>query len=93
VLERRVITRVGGTAEIAVDVRVVCATHRDLDAEVRAGRFRQDLLYRIAGFTIDGAAAARSTTRDHAARRAVRAPRRRAWAGRRRRSPTTPAPR
>jgi DNA-binding NtrC family response regulator/pSer/pThr/pTyr-binding forkhead associated (FHA) protein len=52
VLEKRVVTRVGGTAEIPVDVRVVCATHRDLDAEVRAGRFRQDLLYRIAGFTL-----------------------------------------
>jgi len=52
VLERRVVTRVGGTTEIPVDVRVVCATHRDLDAEVRAGRFRQDLLYRIAGFTL-----------------------------------------
>jgi|JI10StandDraft_1071094.scaffolds.fasta_scaffold124430_2 two-component system response regulator AtoC len=52
VLERRVITRVGGTAEIAVDVRVVCATHRDLDAEVALGRFRQDLLYRITGFTV-----------------------------------------
>ena len=52
VLERRVVTRVGGTAEIPVDVRVVCATHRDLDGEVRAGRFRQDLLYRVAGFTL-----------------------------------------
>ncbi|MEZ4400686.1 MAG: sigma 54-interacting transcriptional regulator [Kofleriaceae bacterium] len=52
VLEQRVLTRVGGTAEIAIDVRVVCATHRDLDAEVRAGRFRQDLLYRVAGFTV-----------------------------------------
>ncbi len=52
VLERKVITRVGGTAEIATDARVVAATHRDLEAEVRAGRFRQDLLYRIGGFTI-----------------------------------------
>ncbi|MBK9033059.1 MAG: sigma 54-interacting transcriptional regulator [Myxococcales bacterium] len=52
VLERRVVTRVGGTAEIPVDVRVVCATHRDLDGEVRVGRFRQDLLYRVAGFTL-----------------------------------------
>jgi DNA-binding NtrC family response regulator/pSer/pThr/pTyr-binding forkhead associated (FHA) protein len=52
VLERKVITRVGGTTEIATNARVVAATHRDLEAEVRAGRFRQDLLYRIGGFTI-----------------------------------------
>jgi DNA-binding NtrC family response regulator/pSer/pThr/pTyr-binding forkhead associated (FHA) protein len=52
VLERKVITRVGGTDEIAVDVRVICATHRDVEAEVRAGRFREDLYFRIAGFTV-----------------------------------------
>jgi len=52
VLEGKVITRVGGTSEIAVDVRVVCATHRDLQADVRTGRFRQDLLFRIGGFTV-----------------------------------------
>ncbi|MBA3818602.1 MAG: sigma 54-interacting transcriptional regulator [Deltaproteobacteria bacterium] len=52
VLERRVVTRVGGTDEIAVDVRVVAATHRDVEAEVRAGRFREDLYFRLAGFTL-----------------------------------------
>ncbi len=52
VLERKMIMRVGGTTEIATDARVVAATHRDLEADVRAGRFRQDLLYRIGGFTI-----------------------------------------
>jgi len=52
VLERKVVTRVGGTDEIAVDVRVVAATHRDVEAEVRAGRFREDLYFRIAGFTV-----------------------------------------
>ncbi|MDQ3364060.1 MAG: sigma 54-interacting transcriptional regulator [Myxococcota bacterium] len=52
VLERKVITRVGGTAEVATDVRVVAATHRDLEAEVREGRFRQDLMFRIGGFAI-----------------------------------------
>jgi two-component system response regulator AtoC len=52
VLERKVITRVGGTAEVATDTRLIAATHRDLDAEVRAGRFRQDLVFRIGGFTL-----------------------------------------
>jgi DNA-binding NtrC family response regulator/pSer/pThr/pTyr-binding forkhead associated (FHA) protein len=52
VLEQRRITRVGGTEEIEVDVRVVCATHRDLEAESRRGAFRVDLFFRISAFTI-----------------------------------------
>jgi DNA-binding NtrC family response regulator/pSer/pThr/pTyr-binding forkhead associated (FHA) protein len=52
VLEQRRITRVGGTDEIEVDVRVICATHRDLEAESRAGTFRADLFFRISAFTI-----------------------------------------
>ncbi len=52
VLERKVITRVGGTTEVATDARLIAATHRDLDGDVRSGRFRQDLLFRIGGFTI-----------------------------------------
>ena len=52
VLERWRIVRVGGTAEIAVDVRLVCATHRDLETEVARGRFREDLFFRIAAFVI-----------------------------------------
>jgi len=47
VLETGTISRVGATAEIPVDVRTVTATNRDLDAEVRAGRFREDLLFRL----------------------------------------------
>jgi Nif-specific regulatory protein len=39
--------RVGGRTTIEADVRVVCATHRDLEAEVRAARFREDLYYRV----------------------------------------------
>jgi DNA-binding NtrC family response regulator len=47
-LERRSFRRLGGSAWIPVDVRIVCATNRDLRAEVNAGTFRQDLYYRIA---------------------------------------------
>ncbi|PYO33845.1 MAG: Fis family transcriptional regulator, partial [Gemmatimonadetes bacterium] len=47
VLEQREVTRVGGTRTIAVDARVVAATHRELEDEVRAQRFREDLFYRL----------------------------------------------
>jgi two-component system nitrogen regulation response regulator NtrX len=47
VLEARQVTRLGGNRTIAVDARVVAATNRDLAAEVTAGRFREDLLYRV----------------------------------------------
>ena len=46
-LQRRTVVRVGGSKAIPVDVRVVCATNRDLDEMVRNGEFREDLLYRI----------------------------------------------
>ncbi len=52
VLEQRRITRVGGTDEIEVDVRVVCATHRNLEAESKKGTFRPDLFFRVSAFTI-----------------------------------------
>ena len=48
VLERRAFTRVGGAQQVTVDVRILAATHRDLRAEVNAGRFRADLYYRLA---------------------------------------------
>ncbi|HEY6038348.1 MAG TPA: sigma 54-interacting transcriptional regulator, partial [Kofleriaceae bacterium] len=52
VLETKKVTRVGGDREIAVDVRVIAATHRDLEAMVEAGLFRQDLLYRLNTMTL-----------------------------------------
>jgi DNA-binding NtrC family response regulator len=48
VIERRRFVRVGGSTELAVDVRVLAATNRDLRAEVNAGSFRADLYYRLA---------------------------------------------
>ncbi len=52
VLQERAFTRVGGTAEIHSDIRVVCATNTDLAAAVRDGRFREDLFYRLHVFPV-----------------------------------------
>jgi two-component system NtrC family response regulator len=52
-LQERVIERVGGREEIEIDVRVVCATHRNLEELVADGKFRQDLYFRLAGITIE----------------------------------------
>jgi transcriptional regulator with PAS, ATPase and Fis domain len=46
-LEEKTFKRVGGLADIRVDVRVIAATHRDLEQEVKAGKFREDLFYRL----------------------------------------------
>jgi two-component system NtrC family response regulator len=51
-LQERVIERIGGRAPIAVDTRIVCATHQDLDAMVADGRFREDLYYRLAEIVV-----------------------------------------
>ncbi|MEG1544445.1 MAG: sigma-54 dependent transcriptional regulator [Tannerellaceae bacterium] len=52
VLEDRKINRIGGKKPIPVDVRIVAATNRNLEEEVKAGKFRLDLLYRLNVFTI-----------------------------------------
>jgi two-component system response regulator PilR (NtrC family) len=46
-IQEKAIRTVGGQSEVVVDVRILCATHKDLAAEVAAGRFRQDLYYRL----------------------------------------------
>jgi two-component system, NtrC family, response regulator len=51
-LQERVVERVGGRKEIPVDVRVICATHKDLYELIRSGGFREDLYYRISELSI-----------------------------------------
>ncbi len=51
-LQERVIERIGGRQPIAVDTRIVCATHQDLDAMTGDGRFREDLFYRLAEIVV-----------------------------------------
>ena len=52
VLENSIVTRVGGRADIQLDVRVVCATHKDLEKLVKQNKFREDLLFRLNVFPI-----------------------------------------
>ena len=51
-LQERVIERIGGRQPIAVDTRIVCATHQDLEAMISEGRFREDLYYRLAEIVV-----------------------------------------
>lgn len=53
VLQEREFERVGGTTPISVDVRILAATHRDLEAMVQEGTFREDLYYRLRGIMVD----------------------------------------
>jgi DNA-binding NtrC family response regulator len=52
VLEERKFRRLGGKSEVEVDVRVICATNRDLKEEIKKGRFREDLYFRLHVFTV-----------------------------------------
>ena len=51
-LQERVIERIGGRQPIAVDTRIICATHQDLEAMIAGGRFREDLYYRLAEIVV-----------------------------------------
>jgi two-component system NtrC family response regulator len=51
-LQERVIERIGGRQPIAVDTRIVCATHQDLESMISAGSFREDLYYRLAEIVV-----------------------------------------
>jgi two-component system, NtrC family, response regulator len=51
-LQERVVERIGGRRAIPVDTRIVCATHRDIDAMVADGNFREDLYYRLAEIVV-----------------------------------------
>ncbi|MGA9524961.1 MAG: sigma 54-interacting transcriptional regulator, partial [Myxococcaceae bacterium] len=53
VLQEREFERVGGTKTLKVDVRVICATNRDLETLIAQGRFRQDLYYRLKGVMLE----------------------------------------
>lgn len=52
-LQERVIERLGGRGEIPVDVRVVCATHQNLQDLIKQGRFREDLYYRLSEISVN----------------------------------------
>lgn len=52
-LQERVVERIGGRKEIPVDVRIVCATHRNLSALQAEGAFREDLYYRVSEMTVE----------------------------------------
>lgn len=52
VLQEKEVVRIGSNTPIKIDCRIICATHRDLTEEVKAGKFREDLYYRLLGLPI-----------------------------------------
>src|SRR5207244_8576831 len=52
-LQERVIERIGGRQEIPIDMPIVCATHQSLKAHIAAGKFREDLYYRLADIVVN----------------------------------------
>jgi two-component system NtrC family response regulator len=52
-LQERIVERIGGRKTIPVDVRVICATHQNLEGAIKEGHFREDLFYRVAEIVID----------------------------------------
>ena len=73
-LQERVIERIGGRQPIAVDTRIVCATHQDLEAMIADGRFREDLYYRLAEIVVKIPSLAERAGRRGPARAALRQP-------------------
>ena len=71
-LEEKTFKRVGGSQDLRVDVRVIAATNRTLEDEVRKGRFREDLYYRLNVVPINAARAAPAGRRHPAARELLR---------------------
>ncbi|MFN4299454.1 MAG: sigma-54-dependent transcriptional regulator [Thermaurantimonas sp.] len=53
VLQEKEVTRIGSNTPVKIDARIISATHRNLQEEVKAGRFREDLYYRLIGFPIE----------------------------------------
>ena len=53
VLQEKEVVRIGSNKTVPIDVRIIAATHRDLMTEVKEGRFREDLFYRLLGITIE----------------------------------------
>lgn len=82
VIQERCVMPIGGTAEVAVDFRIIATANRDMRAEVRAGRFREDLFYRLNVFPL--------TTQPLAARREDIAPLATALLRRHARTPVPP---